>query len=112
MVFPVLLQPALQMAAVPAGAEVRYPLETGAALMFGWTALLVWASAEPVARRGVLLLTIVPVITGLALATLLGFLRGYIPLAGALPVWVMQGALVALLATAYTWASRAAAKPD
>ena len=101
MVFPPLIQPALQIAASPTTVETRYALGSGAALMFGWTALLIWASVEPVARRGVLLLTAVPVIAGLALSTLYGHVHGYIPRGGALSVWTLQGVLVALLAAAY-----------
>jgi hypothetical protein len=106
MIFPHLIQPALQIAAAPTSVETRYALGTGAALMSGWTALLVWADAEPIARRTILLLTIVPVITGLALSTLYGFLNSYIPLSGALSVWSLQGLLVVLLGAAYGLASR------
>jgi len=106
MVFPSLIQPALQIAASPTTVETRYALGTGAALMSGWTALLIWASVEPVARRGVLLLTAVPVIAGLALANLYGHLHGYIPFRGAISVWSLQGVLVVLLFAAYRLASR------
>ena len=108
MVFPRLLQPALHIAVAPTSVETRYALATGAALMSGWTALLIWASAEPVARRGVLLLTAVPVIAGLALATLYGHINDYIPLGGAMAVWSLQGLLVALLAAAHQLAARLA----
>lgn len=37
------------------------------ALMWGWTALLLWADRKPVERRGVLLLTAAPVILMIAL---------------------------------------------
>ena len=40
--------------------ELRYAMGLGAALMFGWTALLLWAWRAPMERRGVLLLTIFP----------------------------------------------------
>ena len=101
MVFPPLIQPALQIAAAPTAVEARYALGTGAALMSGWTALLIWASIEPITRRGVLFLTAVPVIAGLALSTLYGNVHGYIPRGGALSVWALQGVLVVLLAVAY-----------
>lgn len=104
MVFPPLLQPALQLAASPTAVETRYALDSGAALMFGWTALLIWASLEPVARRGVMALTVVPAIAGLALATLYGYASGYIPWGGAISVWLLQGTLVTLLAVAYRFA--------
>jgi hypothetical protein len=101
MLFPRLLQPVLHLASVPASVETRYALGVGATLMFGWTLLLVWGSAEPIARRGVLLLTILPVIAGLALANLYGFVNDYIPRSSALYVWSLQGLLVVLLASAY-----------
>jgi hypothetical protein len=112
MVFPPLIQPALQVAATPTAVETRFALGTGAALMSGWTALLIWASIEPIARRGVLFLTAVPVIAGLALSTLYGKVHGYIPLGGALSVWALQGVLVVLLAVAYRRAVFCARVPD
>jgi len=106
MLFPVLLQPVLRVASVPASAETRYALDAGAALMLGWTLLLIWTASEPSARRTVLLLTIAPVIAGLALATLRGFRNGYIPLAGAVPVWSPQAILAALLSAAFRLSPR------
>ena len=43
----------------------RYGTRSGAPLMAGWTALLLWADRDPLARKDVLPLTIVPVIAGL-----------------------------------------------
>ncbi|HEX7285472.1 MAG TPA: hypothetical protein VF532_04780 [Candidatus Angelobacter sp.] len=110
MLYPRLLRASLGIAADSAHPDVRYALNTAAALMFGWTALLIWASVEPVARRGVLFLTAVPVIAGLALATLLGVRSSYIPLGGALRVWLLQSVLVAGIAAAYRAASDLAEK--
>ncbi|MFC2157858.1 hypothetical protein ACFLT9_08480, partial [Acidobacteriota bacterium] len=45
--------------------EFRSSMGLGAALMFGWTALLLWGYIKPMERKGVLLLTIFPVITGI-----------------------------------------------
>ena len=57
--------------------EFRYPMGLGASLMFGWTALLLWANKRPMERKGVLVLTIFPAITGLVAtgvwAGLIGF---------------------------------------
>lgn len=108
MLYPRLLQASLGIATIPANPDVRYALSTAAALMFGWTALLIWASVEPVARRGVLFLTAVPVIAGLALSTLLGVRLSYIPLHGALRVWLLQSVLLAGIAAAYRAASNLA----
>jgi hypothetical protein len=45
-------------------ADYRYVAGLCAALMAGWTALLIWADRDPVARRGILLLTVCPVVLG------------------------------------------------
>ncbi len=45
--------------------ELAYGLRTGAPLMAGWTVLLLWADRRPLERRGVLPITILPVIAGL-----------------------------------------------
>ena len=46
------------------------------ALMWGWTALLIWADRKPVERRGVLLLTVAPVILLLMVQRLQLWLSG------------------------------------
>ena len=38
------------------------------ALMLGWSGILVWAERNPVERKGVLIITVVPAIAGLAAA--------------------------------------------
>ena len=43
MLDPRLIQPTLWIATLPASPEARYALNNAAALMSGWTALLVWA---------------------------------------------------------------------
>jgi len=47
--------------------QMKLLSETGTAaeLMWGWTLLLLWAVRKPVERRGVLLLTVFPVVVGL-----------------------------------------------
>ncbi len=101
MVFPRLLTFMLRLDQCPSGIEVRSALGMGAALMFGWTALLLWANQRPVERKGVLALTVFPVIFGLAVTTLYGYLNGYIPPAGAVPIWIFQACLTAVFLSAY-----------
>ena len=50
------------------GSDYRYVAGLCAALMAGWTVLLAWGRPRPIARRGVLLLTVCPVVLGLAAA--------------------------------------------
>jgi hypothetical protein len=88
------------------GPEFRYAMYMGAALMVGWTALLVWGSQEPVRRRGILFLTAVPAIAGLWGATLYAGLSDLSDLAGVGPVLVFQGVLLLLFLTAWMIARR------
>ncbi len=68
--------------------EYRYALRMGAALMVGWTALLIWGSIKPVERRGILVLTVFPVITGIVLAQIYAVYSGYIEIARIFPLWI------------------------
>lgn len=104
MVYPPLMARMLKLNEAPVSLDSRLALLMGASLMFGWTALLIWADRKPVERKGILLITIFPVIIGLALTTLYGFLEGYIPLRGAIPIWVLQIFLTALFLAAYLFA--------
>jgi len=44
--------------------------------MAGWTLLLLWAVQQPVERRFVILLTAFPVVFGMFVVALIGFLNG------------------------------------
>jgi hypothetical protein len=105
MVYPKFLALVLRLEEPPLAIETRCALGIGASLMFGWTALLLWADRKPLQRKGVLVLT-VAVILGLAFTILYGFLGGYIPLASALSVWVFQTFLIALFLLAYALATK------
>lgn len=84
--------------------DYRFAMNFGAALMVGWTALLVWAAAKPVDRRAVAPLTML-VVAGLMSAEFVGMASGFLP---ALRVWtllVFQVALLVGLALAFRAAS-------
>ena len=83
------------------GPEYRYAMGIGASLMAGWTALLVWAHREPVARRGVLLLTTIPVVTGMIGANIYAGTSGLVPFGNLVPLFLLQGLLAVLFLTAY-----------
>jgi hypothetical protein len=78
------------------GPEFSYAMRTGAPLMAGWTVLLIWADRRPLERRGVLPITVLPVIAGLmandAHAVRVGHLSGR----SVAPVRALQLALVGL----------------
>lgn len=59
------------------GVSYNSGMKWGVALMLGWTALLIWADRKPLARKGILLLTICPVIVGLMITSVVAFAGGY-----------------------------------
>jgi hypothetical protein len=84
----------------------RYAMGMGASLMLGWTVLLLWADQDPLARKGVLLITIFPVILGIAGATLFGVRVGFLPLKRAVSTWALQILLISLFSGSYLNAVR------
>lgn len=71
-----------------------------AALMLGWTALLVWAYRRPIERRGVAALTVL-VIYGLVLTEILAVRAGHLAPWRMVPTWFLQAALLGLFAGGY-----------
>ncbi|QUR68354.1 hypothetical protein [Mycobacterium spongiae] len=73
-----------------------YALRTGAPLMAGWTLLLLWADRRPLERRGVLAITVVPVIGGLMANDSHAVRSGRLSGPSVAPVRALQLALTAL----------------
>jgi hypothetical protein len=107
MLYVPMLAGMLRLPIVPDSLATKLALDMGASLMFGWTVLLIWADRKPFERKSILLITVLPVIAGLALTTLYGYLSGFIPLIGAIPIWVLQIFLIALFLVAYFYANKA-----
>jgi hypothetical protein len=106
MLYPPMLRSLLGVSGGDVDVETRCALAMGASLMAGWTVLLLWADRKPMERCGVLVLTVFPVIVGLALATAYGAWVGFTPLSRAIPVWLFQLFLVILFSTSYACARR------
>lgn len=79
----------------------RYSLGMGAALMVGWTVLLFWGSIKPVERKGLLIITVFPVITGIVLAQIYAVSAGLVELSGMIPVWIHLTIISSLFVFAY-----------
>jgi hypothetical protein len=68
--------------------EYRHALGMGAALMVGWTVLLIWGSLKPLERKGILIITVFPVIIGIVLAQIYAVCSGYTEAARIFPLWI------------------------
>lgn len=86
---------------IAGGVEYRYALGMAASLVLGWTILLIWADRKPIARKGVLLLTVFPVVSGLLLAQLYAFFSKLISFEKMLPSVVSLVALIILFSFSY-----------
>ncbi len=86
------------------GNEVSYTLAAGAILMIGWTVLLLWAVHKPMERRGVLLITLVP-IAGLFITTLVINSQDAFPL-GIFLLRIIGGPLLAAFYIFTYWFSK------
>jgi len=78
----------------------RFAMMFGAALMVGWTALLAWAAAKPIERRGVAPLTML-VVAGLMYAEFLAMTSGFLPASRVWTLLVVQIVLQVGLALAF-----------
>ena len=81
--------------------EFRYPMGLAASLMFGWTVLLVWGYRRPVERKGLLLITIFPVITGILAANVMQGAVGAFPIGRVIATLILGVALIVFLGYSY-----------
>jgi hypothetical protein len=79
--------------------EYKYAMGVGASLMAGWTILLIWADRKPIERKGVLLITVFPVLLGLVVAGIYAVAQNLIPIEKMVPTWIIQ----ILLTTLFTY---------
>jgi len=83
------------------GNDYRYAMGIGASLMCGWVFLLIWADRKPFERKGVLLLTMFPVLAGLIFSGIYSVNSGMVQLDKMIPTWIMQLILFSLFGFSY-----------
>jgi hypothetical protein len=90
----------------------RVAMAMATPLMMGWTVLLIWAARQPWERRGILLITLFPVLIGLILACIYAVETGFISKERMIPTWIFQGGLFLLFSLSYARASVLSKKGD
>ncbi len=83
------------------GNEYKYAMMIGASLMLGWTVLLIWADRKPLERKGIILITVIPVVTGMVLAGIFAVSVGMVKVESMIPVWILQSILLILFSYSY-----------
>jgi hypothetical protein len=78
--------------------------------MIGWTMLLLWGSFRPVERKGILFLTVFPVVTGLVISAILFAVSGIIKIEFLLPLFIFYAIIIPLYLIAYRIASKMSAR--
>jgi len=91
--------------------EFGYAMRSGAPLMIGWTAILIWADRKPMERKGVLLI-VIPVVIGVALNQITAIPIGVSSVGAMIPIWILQAMLIALFTFSYLNARDASPKDD
>lgn len=81
-----------------------YVSRIAGALMLGWTVLLFWAQLKPVERVDILLITLFPVVTLLAVAAALVAQSNQIPIARLLPLFVLYFVVFCTFIPSFLWA--------
>jgi ABC-type phosphate/phosphonate transport system permease subunit len=83
------------------GHEYQYAMMVGASLMLGWTVLLIWADQKPLERKGIILITVIPVVIGLVLAEIFAVSFGMVRIENMIPTWILQTILLILFSYSY-----------
>jgi hypothetical protein len=83
-----------------------YITRIAGALMLGWTVLLFWAQMKPIERVDILLITLFPVVTLLAVAVVLVAKSNHIFFSKLLPMFVLYFIIYCTFMPAYIWAKK------
>jgi hypothetical protein len=74
--------------------------------LLGWSLLLIWGGRRPKERKGVLLLTLCPVLTAWVAAEIYAVVFTGLSFTARLPFWILQGGLSLLFTFTYFQARR------
>ncbi len=83
-----------------------YVSRIAGALMLGWTILLFWAQLKPIERADILLITLFPVVSVLAIAGVLVAKTNQISISNLLPMFVLYFVVYCTFIPSYIWARR------
>ena len=103
---PSLANSALQPRPFEISEVYLYVTRVAGALMLGWTVLLFWAQLKPIERADILLITLFPVVTILAVAAGLLAKSNQISVSKLLPIFILYFVAYCAFIPSYAWAKR------
>jgi hypothetical protein len=103
---PTVAKFALQQQPFEISAAYLYVSRIAGALMLGWTVLLFWAQLKPIERADILLVTVFPVVTLLAVAAVLVAKSNQISFLSLLPMFVLYFIVYCTFIPSYLWARK------
>ena len=106
LIFPEVAQSGFGLEPFTVTDDYMYVSRMAASLMFGWAFLLFWGSFKPIERKGLLLITLFPVVFGVFISSVLLVNSGYVEVKYLFSLW----GYYALLIPAYIYGYIAASK--
>ncbi len=94
LLFPELAQLGFGLEAYKVNNDYLYISRMGAALMLGWGFLLFWGGSKPVERKGLLLITLFPVVFGMIISSILVVTSGFVEAKFMISMWIYYALLV------------------
>ena len=88
------------------GSDYVYAMGIAAVFTLGWVLLLIWAARKPVERKGVMLLTLVPVLVGNMLCGIYAASSGFVATTMMFPSWIVQTVIIVMFGFSYYEASK------
>jgi hypothetical protein len=82
-------------------AMTTYLMNVGAALMAGWAGILFWAAIKPIERRGIIPVTVFPLLSGLMAAGIYFYISNGIQLEKILPLLMISFLLIVAQSIGY-----------
>jgi hypothetical protein len=87
--------------------EIRLIMGIAGSLMTGWTILLIWAVRKPIERKMVSLLTAFPVVFGIFIVSLTGYLNG-----NTSNIWLIAKTLILMILMLNSYILAGKLEPD
>jgi hypothetical protein len=103
---PAVAKFALQQQPFEISAAYLYVSRIAGSLMLGWTVLLFWGQLKPIERADILMITMFPVVTLLAVAAVLVAKSNQISFSSLLPMFVLYFVVYCTFIPSYVWAKK------